>query len=173
MGSPQAAAGFLLFSTTPEREVFDSTSLQGLYDVRAAPGRVTCLFPVAKRVQNRNGTLHGGCIATLVDVVGSAALCTQSVRGGVSLNISTNYLRPMPGGGVALIDSRVLSIGKNIATIEVDVIDSATGRLAARGVHVKWITENDRDLSVLAGLLEGPPPLPDTASVQPRLQSKL
>jgi hypothetical protein len=36
--------------------------------------------------------------ATLVDVVGSAALVTLSDRGGVSLAINTLYLNPMPGG---------------------------------------------------------------------------
>jgi hypothetical protein len=35
--------------------------------------------------------------ATLVDVVGSLALITQSDRSGVSLAINTLYLNPMPG----------------------------------------------------------------------------
>lgn len=35
--------------------------------------------------------------ATLVDVVGSLALVTQSARSGVSLAINTLYLNPMPG----------------------------------------------------------------------------
>ena len=33
------------------------------------PGWCVCVFPVTPRVQNRYGTLHGGCVATLVDVV--------------------------------------------------------------------------------------------------------
>lgn len=112
MASPQAAAGFLLYSTTRKNDdgsfrIFDTTSLEGLYDIRAEPGRVTCRLPVTERVQNRNGTLHGGCIATIVDIVGSAALITENKRGGVSLNINTNYLRPVPGGGEALIDAQV------------------------------------------------------------------
>jgi hypothetical protein len=35
--------------------------------------------------------------ATLVDVVGSAALVTLSDKGGVSLAINTLYLNPMQG----------------------------------------------------------------------------
>jgi acyl-coenzyme A thioesterase PaaI-like protein len=35
--------------------------------------------------------------ATLIDVVGSAALVTLSDKGGVSLAINTLYLNPMPG----------------------------------------------------------------------------
>ena len=32
--------------------------------------------------KHRYGTLHGGCIATLVDTVGSAALVTMSLKSG-------------------------------------------------------------------------------------------
>ena len=112
MGSPELAYGFLLYSTTRhtkdgDAEIFDTTALKGIYDIRAEDGRVTCKLRVDPRVQNRNGTLHGGCTATIVDIVGTAALLTQSVRGGVSLNINTNYLSAMPGGGVVLIDAKV------------------------------------------------------------------
>jgi acyl-coenzyme A thioesterase 13 len=34
-------------------------------------------------VQNRYGTLHGGCVATLVDVVSTVALLTVSKDPGV------------------------------------------------------------------------------------------
>ena len=120
MGSPQLAYGFLLYSTNHETKdgdpkSFDTTSLKGIYDVRAEDGRVTCKLPVHPRVQNRNGNLHGGCIATLVDVIGTAALLTRSPRGGVSLNINTNYLSAMPGGGIVLIDATV--INENLAVI--------------------------------------------------------
>ena len=49
------------------------------------------------QVQNRYGTLHGGCIATIVDTVGTAALVTMSPISGVSLSISVDYLSPQPG----------------------------------------------------------------------------
>lgn len=161
MGSPQAAAGFLLYSTTHadngEPTIFDTTALRGIFDVRAEPHRVTCRFPVTQRVQNRNGTLHGGCTATIVDVVGTAALLTVSVRGGVSLNINTNYLAPMPGGGTVLIDARLLRVGRSIATITVDVRDDSTGKLVAQGQHVKFISDTEPDLSPLANLVSNPP----------------
>ena len=47
------------------------------------PGRCVCVFPVRPRVQNRYGTLHGGCVATLVDVVSTVALLTVSKDPGV------------------------------------------------------------------------------------------
>ncbi len=45
--------------------------------------------------------------ATLVDVVGSAALVTVSERSGVSLNISVDYLRPGQAGDDVLVDAQV------------------------------------------------------------------
>ncbi len=48
------------------------------------------------------------CIAaTLVDVVGSAALVTVSERSGVSLNITVDYLRPGQAGEDVLVDAQV------------------------------------------------------------------
>lgn len=92
----------------------------GLQDVKAWPGGIKCTMPVLQKVQNRYGTLHGGCVgellpaticqdgcllqkmlphkpsawraATLVDTVGSAALVTKVENAGVSLHISVDYL---------------------------------------------------------------------------------
>jgi acyl-coenzyme A thioesterase 13 len=154
MGSLQAAVGFLAYNTSRTQEdgeeVFDTTALRGIYDIRAEDGRVTCRFRVLPRVQNRNGTLHGGCIATLVDVVGTAAILTNSRRGGVSLNINTNYLSPMPGNGIVLIDAKVLRIGRSIATASVDLRDVSSGKLVAQGQHVKFISDTEPDLSPLS-----------------------
>jgi acyl-coenzyme A thioesterase PaaI-like protein len=46
--------------------------------------------------------LAAAAAATLVDVVGSAALVTLSDRGGVSLAINTLYLNPMPGAALSM-----------------------------------------------------------------------
>lgn len=42
-----------------------------------------------------------------MDVVGSAALVTQSERSGVSLHVSVEYLRPALSGDDVLIDAKV------------------------------------------------------------------
>ena len=48
-----------------------------------------------------------GCVATLVDVVTSAALVTVSRRSGMSLSISVDYLSPGTGGEEVEVDARV------------------------------------------------------------------
>jgi acyl-coenzyme A thioesterase PaaI-like protein len=48
--------------------------------------------------------------ATIVDTVGSAALVTMSLKSGVSLSISVNYISAMPGGEDAEVDARVVKV---------------------------------------------------------------
>jgi len=118
---------------------FDHTSISGIKDIVTSHGRITCTLPVTPEVQNRYGTLHGGCTATLVDTVGSAALVTMSLKSGVSLSISVNYISAMPGGEDAEIDARVVKLGKTIATIDVLIRRKSTGQLVSQGVHVKFL----------------------------------
>lgn len=75
--------------------------------------------------------------ATLVDVVGSAALVTKLEYSGVSLNIAVNYYRPGAGGSAVRIEGEVIKIGKTVCSIEVTVSDKASGRIIAKGTHVK------------------------------------
>lgn len=118
---------------------FDHTALKGIKDIETSHGRLTCTLPVGPEVQNRYGTLHGGCTATLVDTVGSAAIVTMSLRSGVSLCISVNYISAMPGGEEALVDARVVKVGKSIATVDVMIRRKITGQLVSQGVHVKFL----------------------------------
>ncbi|KAK9812786.1 hypothetical protein WJX72_003675 [[Myrmecia] bisecta] len=157
MGTPEAGKLFLerltslsdspIDLTTPRN--FDTTALSGIRDVTTSPGRLQCVMKVTPRVANRYGTLHGGCIATLVDTVGSAALVTQSTRSGVSLNISVDYLSPMPSGEDCEIDARVVKVGKNIATINVELRRKQTKQLVAQGTHVKFMAASEVEIKGL------------------------
>ena len=69
MATPEDGKGFLeaLVSAGEavdlnEAPVFDTLALHGIRDVAATPGRLQCSLPVTPHIQNRNGTLHGGCI---------------------------------------------------------------------------------------------------------------
>ncbi|EPS58020.1 thioesterase family protein, partial [Genlisea aurea] len=58
-------------------------------------GRVLCSYAIPPRILNTGNTLHGGAIATLVDVIGSVAISTMipgSEFSGVSVDISVSYL---------------------------------------------------------------------------------
>ena len=97
-----------------------------------------CRFPVRASAQNRYGTLHGGCIATAVDVISTAALVTVSPDPGVSADLSVRYLSPGPGFEDVEIDARVLKVGKSLAFMEVTV-STLEGKPVARGSHTKFL----------------------------------
>ncbi|GAB4813667.1 hypothetical protein N2152v2_000713 [Parachlorella kessleri] len=163
MGSPAGAVAFLETlvvqwnEDSGDGQLFDTTALQGLKDITAEHGRVTCRLPVRTRVQNRYGTLHGGCIATLVDTVGTAALLTLNGRSGVSLAINVDYLRGMPGGSDVVVDAKVVKVGKTIATINVELRDQDSGKLCAQGTHVKFMSEDEPDIGEQLGNIKEQP----------------
>lgn len=56
--------------------------------ISASEGRVKIEFQVAEEHLNPMGTLHGGCTATLVDIVTSTALlATEKANPGVSVDL--------------------------------------------------------------------------------------
>lgn len=135
---------------------FQLSAREGLYDSDIVsectidsiePGRIVCLLPVSHKLQNRHGTLHGGATATIVDTIGTAALLTQQPDGGVSLNIATTYLHAMPGEGIVKIDAKVAKVGRSIAVIDVQLFDTASGRLVSSGTHIKHVSASNHGSS--------------------------
>lgn len=60
------AVRFVNFSTKAKDQegqpiCFDAASLEGIYDVTAEEGAVTCYLSVGLRHRNFMGNLHGGC----------------------------------------------------------------------------------------------------------------
>ena len=68
-----------------------SSRLVSIRTFVSSPDGACVAFPFEPG-QNRYGTLHGGCIATAVDVVSTAALVTVSPDPGVSADLSVRYL---------------------------------------------------------------------------------
>lgn len=93
MGTPEAGKLFLESLTGSGLEdldldnapVFDTVALNTIRDIKATDGRVTCVIPVEPRVQNRYGTLHGGCIGALhlalMDGMPFQRRCLQELSG--------------------------------------------------------------------------------------------
>ncbi|PKS10992.1 hypothetical protein jhhlp_002751 [Lomentospora prolificans] len=59
----------------------------------AAAGKVTFELDIKKQHTNRLGTLHGGCIASMVDLGGSLAVASMGrFSTGVSTDINVSYI---------------------------------------------------------------------------------
>ena len=122
---------------------FDNLALRGLTVLSASPGHVRCIMPVTREKTNRYGTLHGGCAATLVDVIGTSAIFSVSPESGVSLHISVDYLSPAPAGKNVVIDSKVVRVGRTIAVASVEISSEETGQILSQGRHLKHVGSSD------------------------------
>ncbi len=79
---------------------------------------ITIEFPVQEWQLNQYDVMHGGLIATAFDeALGIFALYLNHGKQIVSVNISLNYVKPVPMDGAILITAKVTSLGKKIITI--------------------------------------------------------
>jgi uncharacterized protein (TIGR00369 family) len=100
----------------------------------AEPGTATVRMPVQPDAYGASGNLHGGAIATLVDVASASAAARNSafVPGEntlVTADIHVRYLG-RPKGGHVDARARVVRAGRQLIVVECEVAD-AEGRLIA------------------------------------------
>jgi uncharacterized protein (TIGR00369 family) len=113
------------------REVHASTPLHQVlkldFVAPPEPGTVAVEMPVAPGAFNGSGNLHGGAIATLIDVAsGSAAARAGTFRPGentiVTADLHVRYLG-RPKGGVVRAEARVMRSGRQLIVVECRVAD--------------------------------------------------
>ena len=104
----QLGASALLGAFTHMSTRFDAC-LQDLdiVSVDSDAGTVTCEVLVTEKLQNAYGSMHGGAIATAVDVVGTLALLTKDpTKAGVSVDLSVRYTSSAKAGDTVVIVGR-------------------------------------------------------------------
>eukprot|EP00933_Yihiella_yeosuensis_P024238 TRINITY_DN18779_c0_g1_i1.p1 TRINITY_DN18779_c0_g1~~TRINITY_DN18779_c0_g1_i1.p1 ORF type:complete len:153 (-),score=29.84 TRINITY_DN18779_c0_g1_i1:92-550(-) len=107
-------------------------------DISGAHGEMRTKMVVSSEEANLFGTLHGGAIATLVDIISTAALLTLSDRPGVSVDLNVSYVTAAPVGEEVEIVGKVLKAGKSVAMTTVDIVLVKSGKLVASGRHTKF-----------------------------------
>jgi acyl-coenzyme A thioesterase 13 len=101
-------------------------------------GQVTCSLKVEPQLRNAYGTLHGGAISTIVDVVGSLALLgVDPTRGGVSVDLNVTFVRAAKAGSTVIAVGKVTKTGRKLGFTEVELTDKETGKVIALGRHTK------------------------------------
>jgi acyl-CoA thioesterase len=97
----------------------------------SADGRARLVVDARPELQNLIGAMHGGVVATLVDVVMASAAVSKIdfTRTAVTLNLNTSYLQP--GRGRLTADGELLAINDEIALCRATVTD-ADGAVVAR-----------------------------------------
>jgi len=110
-------------------------TLLGVELVSRGRGQARCRLPVTEKVRGGvAGSVHGGAISALVDIVTLAAVSSvagpdEQMAGTAELNVS--YLRPALGDATDA-EARILKKGRTLIVLDVDVTDG-DGRLVAKG----------------------------------------
>lgn len=120
------------------RARFEQTQLHQLLQIESvhvAPDLVVFRMPVAPGAFNSSGNLHGGAIATLVDVsAGTAAALGSGFQPGlntiVTADLHVRYLG-RPHGDWVRAESRVLRAGRQLVVVECRVLDDDDRVIAA------------------------------------------
>ena len=100
---------------------------------------VKCKMVVLESDCNPMGYLHGGQISNIVDNISTLALVLRGKARGVSVEMSTSFLRPAKQGEEVDIHSYCLKTGRTLATALVEITNSE-GKLIAHGKHTKYYT---------------------------------
>ncbi|KAK4110852.1 Thioesterase/thiol ester dehydrase-isomerase [Canariomyces notabilis] len=108
----------------------------------ATEGKVDFELDITKDHTNRLKILHGGTIASMVDLGGSLAVASMGLYAtGVSTDLNVTYLSS--GGKVGdkiHATATCDKIGKTLAYTTV-TFRNQKGELAARGSHTKYVTQ--------------------------------
>ncbi|THW63106.1 DEAD-domain-containing protein [Aureobasidium pullulans] len=115
--------------------------LNGLRVTAARPGVVNFELPIEKHHTNRLNILHGGTIASMVDLGGSLAVASRGLFAtGVSTDLNVTYLNS--GGKIGdLIRAEVIcdKFGKTLAYTSIN-FHNEKQELVARGSHTKYVS---------------------------------
>ncbi|CAO3629122.1 unnamed protein product [Cunninghamella blakesleeana] len=127
------------------RKVLRSFQSSGGYDAHVLPelrivdskeGRVHAEFKVEKQHLNRLKSVHGGLLATVVDIGGSLALASKGLFAtGVSTDINISYISSAKEGDIVTVDATCDKLGKTLAFTSVQL--SSGDRL---GININTIS---------------------------------
>lgn len=120
------------------RVIFHETPLHALLGFEFVeteePGVVRVAMPVREQAFNPTGNLHGGAIATLIDVAGGACAARASgfdptTQSLVTADLHVRYLG-RPKGDRIRAEARVMRAGRMLIVVEVRVTDPLDNLIA-------------------------------------------
>lgn len=105
----------------------------GIRLVSATKERVVVALDRRPEISNSLGSMHGGVLMTMLDLVMTCAVRAHyGVAGGViTIDMNTHFIRP--SAGQVRAEARVLNGGKSMCFCEAEAIDD-TGKLLAKSI---------------------------------------
>lgn len=119
--------------TAPEGPAFNE--LIGLLDGEVGDGRATVCLEAGEQHLNPGGTVHGGAIATLIDVAMGRAVVSLFAGDElpVTIEVKVNFLEPgRPGSLVA--EARVSRRGRRFTVVHAEVTQREDGETVAEAM---------------------------------------
>ena len=102
-----------------------------------AEGRIELRLALTPALHNFGGSMHGGAIASAVDVATTIAIVADGGYPGVSTSLGCTYLNGCAPDEIVRLVPTVLRRGANLTYTECKLY-RADGVLMARGCHVKY-----------------------------------
>ncbi|XP_003564778.4 acyl-coenzyme A thioesterase 13 [Brachypodium distachyon] len=125
--------------------LYNAFAVAGLRVDAIDPGRARFSFTVPPRLTNGRKHMHGGAVASLVDLAGSAAFFAGgSPATGVSLDITVSFLGAARANEEIEIEAKVLGIGERTGCVTVEVRRKSTGEVLAHGRHTKYLAVSSK-----------------------------
>ena len=116
---------------------YDSSLVNRMKVVDSSYGKLKCELKVTEDLLNIQGSLHGGCTATMIDAVSSFCFLTMDdFNAGVSLDMNISYMKGAKPGEKLTIESSVLKDKGTIRFADVH-IKNEEGQMVACGKHTK------------------------------------
>jgi uncharacterized protein (TIGR00369 family) len=113
---------------------------------------VACDCTVSDSFCGFDGMVHGGIISTLMDEAAAYALFARHGKLGVTRDMSTRFLKPVPTGAKLRVVGRVASFAPPGAEVTMAIYDAA-GELLAEG-RSSWSFPRLSRIASLAGVRE-------------------
>ncbi|RKP24718.1 PaaI-thioesterase [Syncephalis pseudoplumigaleata] len=119
---------------------YDSTILGRLKVESATKGRVVTTLVVEECHLNANGNIHGGVLASIVDVASSFAIASAGCYGtGVSTDLNISYLSSADLGDTITIEATCARLGKTLAYTTTEIRKGQV--IVAQGRHTKFVAQ--------------------------------
>src|SRR2546428_14007790 len=121
------------FALRASNEASPFPRLLGLTVSRATPGEVEVVMPYSDRLlaNTTSPYIHGGAIATLIDVAGNFAVIAAIDRDIPTIDLRVDYLRPVRKGALRAV-GRTVKVGRRLGIADVEVFDE-DGQIVAIG----------------------------------------
>ncbi|KAL8139934.1 hypothetical protein V2J09_005955 [Rumex salicifolius] len=114
---------------------YEDFALRGIRVDRVDSTYISCTFRVPPRLLDRDGSMAGGAIANLIDIVGNALIYKADRPMNVSVDMSISYLSTAKAHDELEVSSKLLGNRGLISETSVVIKNKATGQLIAQGRH--------------------------------------